>query len=76
MSTLPNMIGSTAEPPSMAASVVFGDVMEITKFMVLLIMLTLTTYGLYKNRCNPCAIQSQATSSPNSSRPPLMEAMG
>jgi len=55
---------------------VFGDVMGIAKFMVLLIMFTLTTYGLYKNRCSPCAIQSQATSFPNSSRPPPMEAMG
>jgi len=76
MSTLPNMIGSTTEPPSMVASMVFGDVMEIAKLMVLLIMLTLTTYGLYKNSCSPCAIQSQATSSLNSSRPPPMEAMG
>jgi hypothetical protein len=39
------MIGSDAKPPSVqwsAASVVSGDVMEIAKLMVLLIMLTLT----------------------------------
>jgi len=56
--------------------VVFGDVMEIAKLMVLLIMLTLTAYGLYKNRCRPRAVQSQASSAPNSSTPPPTEAMG
>ncbi len=79
MSTLRSMIGSDAEPPSVqwsiASSVVSGDVMVIAKLMVLLSMLTLTAYGLYKNRCRPCAVQSPA-SSPNSSRPPPTEAMG
>jgi hypothetical protein len=71
------MVGSAAEPPSVAVSVVSGDVMEIAKLMVLLIMLTLTAYGLYKNRCRPRAVQSQASSPPNSSRPPpRTEAMG
>jgi hypothetical protein len=73
------MIGSDAEPPSVrwsAALVVSGDVMEIAKLMVLLIMLTLTAYGLYKNRCRPPAVQSQASSSPNSSTPPPTDAMG
>ncbi len=72
MSTLPSIIGSAAEPPSMVS----GDVMEIAKLMVLLIMLTLTAYGLYKNICRPRAVQSKASSSPNSSRPPPTEAMG
>jgi len=75
MSTLRSMIGSDAEPPSVAALVVSGDVMEIAKLMVFLSMLTLTAYGLYKNICRPCAVQSPA-SSPNSSRPPPTEAMG
>ncbi len=75
MSTLRSMIGSDAEPPSVAALVVSGDVMEIAKLMVLLSMLTLTAYGLYKNICRPRAVQSPA-SSPNSSRPPPTEAMG
>jgi hypothetical protein len=72
------MIAADAEPPSVqgSASVVFGDVMEIAKLMVLLIMLTLTAYGLYKNRCRPRAAQSQASSAPNSSTPPPTEAMG
>jgi hypothetical protein len=76
------MIGSDAEPPSVqwsaAASVVSGDVMEIAKLMVLLIMLiTLTACGLYRNRCRPRAVQSQPpSSSPNTSTPPLTEAMG
>jgi hypothetical protein len=76
--TLRSMIAADAEPPSVqwSASVVFGDVMEIAKLMVLLSMLTLTAYGLYKNRCRPQAVQSQASSSPNSSRPPPTEAMG
>jgi hypothetical protein len=75
MSTLRSMIGSDAEPPSVAALVVSGDVMEIAKLMVFLSMLTLTAYGLYKNICRPRAVQSPA-SSPNSSRPPPTEAMG
>jgi len=74
------MIAADAEPPSVqwSASVVFGDVMEISKLMVLLSMLTLTVYGLYKNRCRPGAVQSQASSSPDSSPPPPppTEAMG
>ncbi len=76
MSTLRSMIGSVAEPPSVAASVVSGDVLEIAKLMVLLIMLTLTAYGLYKNRCRPQAVQSQASSPPNSSTLPPTDAMG
>ncbi|CAM6022697.1 unnamed protein product [Sphagnum balticum] len=76
--TLRSMIAADAEPPSVqwSASVVFGDVLEIAKLMVLLSMLTLTAYGLYKNRCRPRAVQSQASASPNSSRPPPTEAMG
>jgi len=72
------MIAPDAVPPSVQwlASVAFGDVMEIAKLMVLLIMLTLTAYGLYKNRCRPPAVQSQAVSTPNSSRPPPTEATG
>ncbi len=80
MSTLRSMIGSDAEPPSVqwsiASSVVSGDVMVIAKLMVLLSMLTLTAYGLYRNRCRPRAVQSQASSSPNTSTPPPTEAMG
>ncbi len=79
MSTLRSMIGSDAEPPSVqwsAASVVSGDVMEIAKLMVLLIMLTLTACGLYRNICRPRAVQSQASSSPNTSTPPPTEATG
>jgi len=71
------MIGSDAEPPSVqwsAASVVSGDVMEIAKLMVLLIMLTLTACGLYRIRRRPH--QTQAASSPNTSTPPPTEAMG
>ncbi|CAK9275281.1 unnamed protein product [Sphagnum jensenii] len=77
MPTLRSMIAADAQPPSVqrSASVVFGDVMEIAKLMVLLIMLTLTACGLYKNRPRPQAVQPQASSSPNSSRPPT-EAMG
>ncbi len=77
MPTLRSMIAADAQPPSVqrSASVVFGDVMEIAKLMVLLIMLTLTACGLYKNRRRPQAVQPQASSSPNSSRPPT-EAMG
>ncbi len=77
MPTLRSMIAADAQPPSVqrSASVVFGDVMEIAKLMVLLIMLTLTACGLYKNRRRPQAVQPQAFSSPNSSRPPT-EAMG
>ncbi|CAM6047249.1 unnamed protein product [Sphagnum compactum] len=77
MPTLRSMIGSDAEPPSVqssAASVVSGDVTEIAKLMVLLIMLILTACGLYRNRCRPRAVQSQASSSPNTSTPP--QAMG
>jgi hypothetical protein len=70
------MIGSVAEPPSMAASVVSGDVLEIAKLMVLLSMLTLTAYGLYQNRCRRRAVQSRPSSSPDSSTPPPTEAMG
>ncbi|CAK9275279.1 unnamed protein product [Sphagnum jensenii] len=79
MSTLRNMIGLDAEPPSVpwwVASVVSGDVMEIAKLMVLLIMLTLTACGLYRSRCRPRAVQSQALSSPNTSTPPPTKAMG
>ncbi len=79
MSTLRSMIGSDAEPPSVqwsAASVVSGDVMEIAKLMVLLIMLTLTACGLYRIRCRPWPVQSQDSSSPNTSTPPPTEAMG
>ncbi len=78
MPTLPSMIAADAVPPSVqwSASVAFGDVMEIAKLMLLLIMLTLTAYGLYKNRCRPRAVQSQPASSPDSSRPPPTEAMG
>ncbi len=79
MSTLRSMIGSDAEPPSVqwsAASVVSGDVMEIAKLMVLLIMLTLTACGLYQSICRPRAVQSQDSSSPNTSTPPPTEAMG
>jgi len=66
------MIAADAQPPSVqrSASVVFGDVMEIAKLMVLLSMLTLTAYGLYKNICR------RRASSPNSSTPPPTEAMG
>ncbi len=76
MSTLRSMIGSDAEAPSVAASVVSGDVMEIAKLMVLLSMLTLTACGLYQNICRPRAVQSQASSSPHTSTPPPTEAMG
>ncbi len=79
MSTLRSMIGSDAEPPSVpwsVASVVSGDVTEIAKLMVLLIMLTLTACGLYRSRCRPWAVQSQALSCPNTSTPPPTEAMG
>jgi len=72
MPTLRSMIAADAQPPSVqrSASVVFGDVMEIAKLMVLLSMLTLTAYGLYKNICR------RRASSPNSSTPPPTEAMG
>ncbi|KAH9566603.1 hypothetical protein CY35_04G136100 [Sphagnum magellanicum] len=78
MPTLRSMIAANAEPPSVqwSASVVFNDVMEIAKLMVLLIMLTLTAYSVYKNRYRPQPVQSQAASSPNSSTPPPTEAMG
>ncbi|CAM6034656.1 unnamed protein product [Sphagnum compactum] len=80
MSTLRSMIGSDAEPPSVvqwsASSVVSGDVMEIAKLMVLLIMLTLTACGLYRNRCRRRAVWSPASPSPNTSTPPPTEAMG
>ncbi|CAK9856381.1 unnamed protein product [Sphagnum jensenii] len=79
MSTLRSMIGSDAESPSVAALVVSGDVMEIAKLMVLLICITLTACGLYRNRCRPWAVRSQASSSPNTSTPPRTkgtEAMG
>jgi hypothetical protein len=71
------MIGSDAEPPSVqwsAASVVSDDVTGIAKLMVLLIMITLT-HSLYQNICRPRAVQSQASSSPNTSTPPPTEAM-
>jgi len=72
------MVGAEAEPPSVqwSASVVFGVVLEIAKLMVPLICITLTVYGLYKNRSMPRAVQSQASSSPDSSTPPPTEAMG
>ncbi len=73
MSTLRSMIGSDAEPPS---SVVSGVVTEIAKLMVLLICITLTACGLYRNRCRPGAVQSQASSSPNTSTTPPTQAMG
>jgi hypothetical protein len=78
MLTWRSMVGAEAEPPSVqwSASVVFGVVMEIAKLMVPLICITLTVYGLYKNRCRPRAVQSQASSSPDSSTPPPTEAMG
>ncbi len=78
MPTWRSMIAADAEPPSVqwSASAVFGDVMEIAKFMLLLSMLTLTAYGLYKNICRAPAVQSPASSSPNSSTPPPTEAMG
>ncbi len=76
MSTLQSMIGSDADPPAVAASVVSGDVMEIAKLMVFLICITLTACGLYRNICRPWAVRSQASSSPNTSTPPPTEAMG
>jgi hypothetical protein len=78
MSTLRSMIGSDAEPPSVqwSASVVSGGVTEIAKLMILLIMLTLTACGLYRNRCRPRAVWSPASPSPNTSTPPPTEAMG
>ncbi|CAM6022687.1 unnamed protein product [Sphagnum balticum] len=79
MSTLRSMIGSDAQPPSVQwslASVVSDDVTEIAKLMVLLIMLTLTACGLYRNRCTPWSVQSHASSSPNTSTPPPTEALG
>jgi len=79
MSTLRSMIGSDAKPPSVqwwAASMVSGDVMEIAKLMVLLIMLTLTACGLYRIRCRPRPVQSQDSSSPDTSTPPPTEATG
>ncbi|KAH8957353.1 hypothetical protein BDL97_07G089800 [Sphagnum fallax] len=82
MSTLRSMIGSDAAPPSVpgsVASVVSGDVMVIAKLMVLLSMLTLAAYGLYRNRCRPRAVQPvqpESSSSPNTSTPPPTKAMG
>ncbi len=80
MSTLRrSMIGLDAEPPSLAASVVSGDVMEIAKLMLLLICITLTACGLYRNICRPWGDRSQASTSPNTSTPPPpppTEAMG
>ncbi|CAK9878666.1 unnamed protein product [Sphagnum jensenii] len=78
MLTWRSMVGAEAEPPSVqwSASVVFGVVMEIAKLMVPLICIALTVYGLYKNRCRPRAVQSRASSSPDSSTPPPTEAMG
>ncbi len=79
MSTLRrSMIRLDAEPPSVAAaSVVSGDVMEIAKLMLLLICITLTACGLYRNICRPRADRSQASSSPTTSTPaPPTEAMG
>ncbi len=78
MPTLRSMIAADAEPPSVqwSASVVSGDVMEIAKLMVLLIMLTLTACGLYRNLCRPGAVRSPASPSPNTSPPPPTEAMG
>ncbi len=50
MPTVRSMISADAEPPSVqwSASVVFGDVMEIAKLMVLLIMLTDCLWPLQK----------------------------
>jgi hypothetical protein len=78
MSTLRSMIASDAEPPSVqwSASVVSGDVMEIAKLMVLLIMLTLTACGLYRNRRRLWAVWSPTSPSPNTTTPPPSEAMG
>ncbi len=78
MPTLRSMIAADAEPPSVQwlASAVSGDVMEIAKLMVLLIMLTLTACGLYRKLCRPGAVWSSASPSPNTSTPPPTEAMG
>jgi len=79
MPTFRSIIAADAQPPFVqrsASAAVFGDVMEIAKLTVLLIMLTLTACSLYKNRRRPQAVQHQASSSPNSSRPPPTEAMG
>ncbi|KAH9560647.1 hypothetical protein CY35_06G117400 [Sphagnum magellanicum] len=78
MLTSRSMIGADAEPPSVqwSASVVFGVVMEIARLIGPLIGITRTVYGLYRNICRPQAVQSQASSSPDSSRPPPTEAMG
>jgi len=73
MPTWRGIIGANAKPPSgqQLALVMFGDVMEITKFMFFFICITLTAYGLYKSKCKPHAIPSQpSSSSPNSSSPP------
>jgi hypothetical protein len=59
--------------------VVSGDVMEIAKLMLLLICITLTACGLYRNICRPWGDRSQASTSPNTSTPPPpppTEAMG
>jgi hypothetical protein len=72
MATWRNMIGADAQPPSgqQLALVVSSDVMEIAKFMLFFICITLTAYGLYRSRCRPQAIPSHASSSPNASSPP------
>jgi len=72
MATWRNIVGADAQPPSgqQLALVVSSDVMEITKFMLFFICITLTAYGLYQSRCMPRAIPSQAFSSPNSCSPP------
>jgi len=72
MPTWRNRIGADVKPSSgqQLALVMFGDVMDIAKFMFFFICITLTAYGLYQRRCRPHAIPSQASSSPNSFSPP------
>jgi hypothetical protein len=52
------MVGADAEAPSVqsSASVVFGVVMKIVKLIVRLIWISLTVYGLYKNRCRSASV--------------------
>ncbi len=67
MPTWGSMIGADGKQLALVMS---GDVTEIAKFMFFFICITLTAYGLYRSRCRPQAIPSQASSSPNSSSPP------